>query len=332
MSDAKSTGLPIRVRANLFTSLAGLETAGLPADKAFALLRLPGAAQGRLDQACRQIARGSDIATAGERSGLFTSLEVSVLRAALHAGSPAATYRRLAEIYTEQAQQIAAIKSRLALPLLVVIVALLTQPLPGLVSGALSGAAYVWQVLSPLAMLAGMYFLLAGLKAWLAHAPNSPVKTHMARLLTRVPLFGAMHVRRNHRDFYASLALMLEAGIPLLDALPKAVETVSNRVIREDLSRIHGRMLQRATFAQAIGKRAYPGNAQVIGYVQTGETSGTLPEMLTRFVQSETNDISQFQREAATWLPRLVYGLVLLWMAYGVLTGSAFMPHVPQGL
>ncbi len=326
MRPASVKPLSIQVRATLFASLAGLELAALPADKAFALLRLPGAGQARLDQAYKLISQGVDVATAGETSALFTPLESSVLRAALHAGSPAATYRRLADAYIEQAQQIAAIKSRLALPFLVLCVAWLLNPLPSLIAGAISGVGYAWQVLSPLIALLGLYFLSVRFKQWLARAPVSSVQNLLDHFLLRVPLFGAMQVRRNHRDFYASLALMLDAGIPLFDALPKALDAISNSVLREDYSRVLKSVMRGDTLAQAVSTLRYGGNAQVVGYIHTGEASGTLPEMLSRFVRSETDVVTRFHQQAATWIPRMVYGLVMCWMAYGLLAGSAFMP------
>lgn len=324
--------LPIQTRANLFNSLAGMEKAGLPVDRAVALLRLPGNAQARLVLFKRLLARGADIATAGESSGLFSPMEVSVLRAALHAGSPATSYRRLADNYAQQAQQIAAIKSRMLFPLLIFMIALCVNPLPGLITGTLSGGGYLLQVLSPLLLLLGLFFLATRLKAWFEQASPTPQQRWIAQQLTRVPVFGAMHVRRNNRDFFASLALMLEAGIPMFDALPKAVETISNVCIRADFSRIKAHMAQGATLAQAMGKIPSIGNAQVIGYIQSGEASGTLPEMLLRFANAETGAIAHFQQQTAAWLPRLAYGLVMLWMAYSILSSAAFMPHVPQDL
>ena len=211
------------------------------------------------------------------------------------------------------------------------IVALVVQPLPSLVSGAISGGGYLLQVLRPLAVLFGLYYLATRLKIWFARVPATPMHAWIARQLTQAPLFGTMHVRRNNRDFFASMALLLEAGVPMVDALPKAVETIDNCVIREDFSRIKPQMQQGATLAQAVEHLTYAGNTQVIGYIQTGESSGTLPEMLLRFADAETVAIKYFQQEVVAWLPRIVYGLLVLWMAYSILGVSAFMPNLSQG-
>lgn len=332
MTQARTEPLTFQVRADLFNHLAAMEKAGLPVDKAVALLRVPGAGQARLEKLRAWMSRGADIATAGEKSALFTPLEVGFVRAALHAGSPATTYRRLADSYTQQAQQIAAIKSRLRLPLLVFTMALLLQPLPKLFAGSLSGDGYLLHVLRPLALLLTLFFLARRLKFWFGQIPATPTQAWIAQRLTRLPVFGAMHVRRNNRDFFSNLALLLEAGVPMFDALPKAVDTVSNCVMREDFSLIKQQMVGGATLEQAVEQLSYVGNAQVIGYIRTGETSGTLPEMLLRFAKAETDVITHFQQQVTAWLPRVVYGVIMLWMAYGILAGSAFMPQVPKEL
>src|SRR5471032_2733284 len=107
--------LTLRTRAELYSQLAALETAGLPPDKAFALLRVRPEAQPRLGVARKLLAAGQDPALAGEKSRLFSKLEVALVRAALAAGSPARVYRRLGELYTARAMQLAAFKSRLLL-------------------------------------------------------------------------------------------------------------------------------------------------------------------------------------------------------------------------
>ena len=332
MSHATAKPLPLKIRADLFNGLATMEQSGLPPAQALGVLRLAGKAQARVERMRQLISRGAGIASAGAQSGLFTPFEVSVVRAATQAGSPAATYRRLADSYKEQAQQRASLQSRLSLPLLVLVLALCIQPLPSLVAGAISGAGYVWQILRPLLLLASLYFVWAWLNVWTMQSQATPMRIWCARQATLLPLFGAMHVRQQNREFFSSMALLLEAGIPLLDALPKAVETINNCVIRADFARLKHLVSIGNTFAQAVEKLSSLGNVQAIDYIQTGETSGTLPEMLSRFVMAESEAITRFQREVGTWLPRMIYGLLMLWMAYGILTGAGFMPNLPPEL
>lgn len=324
--------LPFQARADLYNGLAAMEKSGLPALQAFAVIRLPGNAQARAEQMRKLLGRGADIASAGASSGLFTPFEAKLLRAAIQAGSPGASYQRLAATYTAQATQVAAFKSRLLLPGLILLIALCVQPLPSLVAGTLSTAAYVWQVLRPLLLIAGLFWFLPWLKNRFEQAQVTPMQSKISHGLTRLPLFGAMQVRRNNGDFFSSLALLLEAGVPMFDALPTAVETIGNSAIRADYAYLKPRMTQGASLAQALAKSGYLGNDQVLGYIQTGESSGTLPEMLQRFAQAESDAVSRYQQQLAAWLPRVIYVMLAVWMAYGILSSGAFMPHLPEEL
>jgi general secretion pathway protein F len=299
-----------------------MEQTGLPAGKAFSLLKLPGD-QKQLIETRKLQSRGMDIATAGAKSGLFTLLESRLLCAALTAGSPVSTYQRLASTYAAKAQQTAAIRSRMVMPTLVFVIALLVQPLSALVAGSLSMGAYVWHILQPLFALTGLYFFVAWLSRW--HT-----------LLLRVPLFGPMHLRHNVADFVHSLALLLEAGVPMFDALPEAVSSVDNGIIRNRFAAIKAHMVKGVTLADALASvlalLEYPGSDQLIAFIQSGEASGKLPEMLQRMADSETAAVQNFQQQTTIWLPRLIYGCVALWVGYGMVTGNAFMLQVPQAL
>ena len=127
--------LPLRLRAELFTQLAQLETSGLPFDRSLALLQIGDESAARLHAMKQRVARGEVLAMAGEKSGVFTRLEARLIHAAWNAGSPAGVYRRLAELYTQRAMQLATMKSRMALPAIVLLMALLIQPLPTVSAG-----------------------------------------------------------------------------------------------------------------------------------------------------------------------------------------------------
>lgn len=332
MATSNHTSLSYTLRADLFTHLATMEKAGLPTDKSFASLRLPAPAASRVEAARKLLARGKDIATAGLQSGLFNELEVHVVRAAASAGSPARTYQRLAESYTQKARQAKAIKSRMTLPMFIFTLSLFLQPLPAFITGSITPAAYLWSCLRPILFLLAVYCVFKIFIVWLNTSAPAVIRHVLENRLTTIPVFGAMHVRRNARDFFESLGLMLEAGIPMFDALPKACMTVSNQQIQSEFSRILPKMKQGATLAEALSSLNYLGEKHAIELIKTGESSGTLPEMLWRHANMETEAVMHFQQQVADWIPRIVYGVVMLWMAYSILTSGAFMPHVPDEL
>ena len=317
--------LPYRIRAELFAQLSKMESAGLPFDRALSVLHLAEAGQERLVSMLALLKR-HDFATAGERSGLFTRLEARLIHAAVSTGSPAHMYSRLAECYTARAMQLATMKSRMVMPAGVFLLALIIEPLPGLVSGSLGVFAYLFQVLRPLLVVGAVLFAAR----WWFLRPVDAAKQKSASSHCSIPLLGRLIVRQNVRDYFESLALMLEAGLPMLDALPLALDTISEPPIRRDFSRVLPRVTKGATLSQAVADLGFLGCAhsrqRLISFIHTGEQSGTLPEMLLRHTTMENSAINDSFELLATWVPRVVYALVALWMISGIFSAPVFAP------
>ncbi|MES2298471.1 MAG: type II secretion system F family protein [Pseudomonadota bacterium] len=324
--------LPYRIRADLFAHLGAMEHAGLAPQQAFALLRLPGQSQPRLVKARALLARGDNPALAGLKSGLFTVFEASLLRAALCAGSPAPTYKRLSAHYARKAQQLGLIKARMTLPVATLVLALFVQPLPQLFSGALSLSGAVWHALRPLLLLSLLALLCVHGSAWFLSGGAGAARSSVERIVLALPLFGPMHIRRNARDFFESLALLLEAGVPMFEALPTATDTVNNSVLRAQFARILPALRGGAPLAQALDCLTLSDPQRLLAFVQAGESSGTLPEMILRHVDMETEAIDLFQRQLADWLPRILYACVAAWMASSLLGAGRIGAPVPVDL
>jgi general secretion pathway protein F len=298
----------------MFAHLAAMEKAGLSAELAFAALHLNGA-QERVQRVCKLLSQGIDIASAGSRAGLFTVLETRLVRAACCAGSPAITYQRLAARYQQQVRLVSSMKTKIAMPLLILLIALLVQPLPALVSGAMNAGQYLLFVCRPFVLLAGLFLVCRFLSSRLSTPTDHPtfIQQTLTALLTRIPFVGTMLVRRNVRDFYENLALLLEAGIPMLEAVPIAVDTISLCTMRAEVRQIQAKVERGMTLTQAVCGQP------IESFVQTGEGSGKLPEMLLRFVDEESETLARHQTQLAEWLPRLFYLCIVAWMSYTLL-------------
>jgi general secretion pathway protein F len=323
--------LPYQVRADLFTHLAAMEKSGLPPDKAYALLRLPGAAQARLLAMRKLLARGADPASAGSRSGLFTPLEAALLHAAQAGGSPAPTYKRLADNYALKASQLMQMKARMAKPALMLVAALFIGPLPQLAAGTLGPGAYLWHALRPMLLLAVLGMAALRAPMWFLSGRAGSLRMPIERLLLKLPGFGPAHARRNARDFFESLALLLEAGMPMFEALPTSLATINNSLLRTEFGALLPAMKRGATLAAAVVELRLIDTERLSAFVLTGEASGTLPEMLMRHVASETERINLFQQQLADWLPRIAYAVVAGWMVSQLLGGGG-APSMPPEL
>ena len=97
----------------------------------------------------------------------------------------------------------------------------------------------------------------------------------------RVPLFGPLIRKAVMARTCRTLSVLLNAGIPLLEAMETVARVSGNKVIEAALTRATRQMQDGGTIAGALRQTGeFPG--MVIQLVGTGEESGTLPAMLAR--------------------------------------------------
>jgi type II secretory pathway component PulF len=329
---ARIRPLSAQQRGDLYVQLAALEDAGLPRAQAVGLARVAGVR--RFPDAVRelqaQLLSGSDIATAGEHCGLFSGFDVALLRAALAGGDLANTYRRLAEHYAARARRIRAVKSRLVLPAAVLMLSLFIQPLPDMVLGRIDAFAYLRLSVFRLLQIGFAAYLLFRIPGWLREGFLQPLKPHADLLRLRLPLFGKMNQRRNLRDFFAALGLLLEAGVPMAEGAAKALDTMHNRHVREGFTSLPGTLAGGRSLTEALKALPFPGSPEAMQLISAGEVAGRLPEMLRRHCAREDEAIDGFDTQVAEWLPRLVYAAVIAMLASAVLSSGAFMPSADR--
>lgn len=313
-----------QIRAQIHAQLAALERAGLPVADAVGMLRLP-REQDRVARVVRDLRRGQSLADAGASAGLFTPLETAVLRAAILAGSPAAAHERLGASAAARARRIAQMQARLLMPLAVLAIALFVQPLPALISGSIGVGAYLWQSVGTLLLLAGCFAALQQVVKRHRDRSDGPGRIAIEQLLLRLPVIGDLLVRGQAQTFFENLALLLESGVSMFSALPVASATLNLRTLRAQFDQLLPLMQAGASLSNAARTLDCLGNPAVIGMIATGEGSGTLPELLKRYAQGEGKLVSERQEMLATWIPRIVYAVILAWMASSLIGGAGQM-------
>ena len=323
--------LDLRSRAGLFAHLGAMERAGVPIDRALASLSLGVRHETAVKRLRQMVGNGRDLASSGQLSGVFTPLESALVRAAQEAGALAHIYEQLAQRYDEQARHAAELKSRLLLPAGVLLLALAVKPLPALVAGNLSAAGYLAAVLLPVLWLSILLFGARALwRRWQQRRTDQPGP--FDDLLLAMPVLGSLQRRADMRNFCDSLGLLLEAGMPVLDALPRASSAVSNARLRRDFANLAPRVAAGQSLVRAFDGLSFPGKAMLIGVLNTGEATGRPGEALLRFARLQAQQLATNQQMLASWAPRLFYLAVAIWMAYGLLTGGGFFPALPAEL
>ncbi|MBG0841887.1 type II secretion system F family protein [Ectopseudomonas toyotomiensis] len=323
--------LDLRSRAGLFAHLGAMERAGVPIDRALFSLDLGTRHEAAVKRLRQMVGGGRDLASSGQLSGVFTPLESGLIRAAQEAGALAHVYEQLAQRYDEQARHAAELKSRLLLPAGVLLLALAVKPLPSLVAGSLSGAGYLAAVLLPVLWLAALLFGARALwRRWQQWRSDQPGPLN--DLLLALPILGSLQLRADIRNFCDSLGLLLEAGMPVLDALPRACNAVTNARLRRDFANLAPRVAAGQSLVRAFDGLSLHGKAMLIGVLNTGEATGRPGEALLRFARLQAQQLAASQQMLASWAPRLFYLAVAGWMAYGLLTGGGFFPALPAEL
>lgn len=306
--------------------LAALERAGLPTEHAFASLKRSADVAVRRDAMIKHLRRGKPIAKAGLLSGLFTPLESTLVAAACASGSPANTYQRIGEQAALHARLNQQVRAQLIKPALLLILSLLISPLPSLVAGQLRLGAYLLSAIWPLLWIGAL--LRIGLWIWqgIAQNPEHPLTS----LVLYLPGLGKWYLRSQQRHFLASLAMLLEAGVSVFDAIESALATVHCARLRK--TRILRHLEQGQTLSQSISHYAWLNDPSIIALIHTGEASGRLPEMLARIADELTTELTHAATQLAAWLPRMIYLAVALWIAWQLLASPAFSPQLPEAL
>ena len=218
------------------------------------------------------------------------------------------------------------------MPLIILLLAIVIQPLPNLVSGQLTWGWYFSATVGFILQLGLFSWVIWHLPRWLRHYVFKPIGLEILvdKLQLSIPYWSQWYIRRTLRNFMRSLGLMLQAGLPILEALPKAYEIVDNFIIRQHLQQIIIQLQRGQTFAEAI-LAVKEINPVIIQLVTTGEHSGSLAEMMLHYAKLESEAIAiHNDMLVAAWLPRLAYTLVVLWIVYGLFTSNPLTPSLPK--
>lgn len=153
--------------------------------------------------------------------------------------------------------------------------------------------------------------LLVGLR-WLLSRPGPRLKWH--RSITGWPFIGKLSKTVNSSQFAATVSLLINSGVPLVDALRIASEVVPNDWWRERLQSVRNRVQEGRSLNRAMEEAGgFP--PMMLAMVASGEASGELDSMLERVA-----DAAEQEQEAAIGtVMGLFEPLVLIIMGVSVL-------------
>lgn len=272
----------------------------------------------------------------------FSKLYVSMVRAGEAAGQLETTLENLA-LFMEKAERIAGrIKSAMAYPAVVLVVALVItsflliflvpkfadifgdmlpgQDLPGLTQFVVAVSFWLKNnILIALGMLVGFVFLLRFVKKtkrggyWLDF------------MFFKTPPFAALVVRSSVARVSRTLGTLMESGVSVLQALQIAGETSGNEVISRAIRRVHDAVKEGEGMSKPmIGTGVFP--PIVVSMVEVGEETGALPSMLIRVADVYEEEVDR----AVEALTSMIEPLMIVFLAgiVGTIVIAMFMPMI----
>jgi type IV pilus assembly protein PilC len=139
-------------------------------------------------------------------------------------------------------------------------------------------------------------------------------------ILLKVPSFGLLIRKINIARFCQTFGALYASGLPILQALNSATNTVSNRALHEALESINGYIRSGSPLSEAFNASGeFP--SMVVRMLKVGENSGNLTVVLDQVSEFYTNDVDEeVQKMIAMIEPSLtmVLGGMILWIAIGV--------------
>ena len=322
--------------------LASLVGSGLPLERALAALgdEAESQKQAHLVASLRaEVNAGLGLAKAmAQHPSEFSSLYTAVISAGEQGGNLGQVLGQLADDLQDQQTLKAKLLSASLYPAIVSLIALLIvifllstvvpqvaqvfsgsqRKLPGLTVAMLALSDFIrhhgWLVLFILALI--------GLGVQQA-MKQAALRIRFDAAFLRLPILGRLATGYNSARFASTLAMLTNAGVPILKALQSAADTLSNQAMREDVLEALVLVREGAPLAMALGqKKRFP---SLLGmFARLGEQTGQLPIMLQRAAQQLSADVQRRAMALATILEPLL--IVLMGGIVMVIVLAVLMP------
>ncbi|MGB0954543.1 MAG: type II secretion system inner membrane protein GspF [Panacagrimonas sp.] len=157
--------------------------------------------------------------------------------------------------------------------------------LPGLTIGliAMSDFLRAW----------GVYLAVAGVLAALGFSrmmKNDGFRRQVHQNQLRIPLIGRLVRGANTGRFTRTLGILFGSGVPILEAMRIGTEVVSNAPMREAIEAATIKVREGGSLARSLDQsKLFPPIA--IHLIASGESSGTLDEMLDRAAENQEREV-----------------------------------------
>ena len=344
--DIKLPGATKHVKARalaVFTrQMAGLINAGLPLMRTLAILieqtddkRL----QPALVQVQADVEAGSSFSAALARHPqTFPPLMLSIVKVGEAGGFLGSALGSIADNYQREAELHNKIRAAVTYPAVVLVIAIIgvlvmvtfvvpifdemfkglgsELPLPTQILVTLSKN--MWWVLPALVLV-----VIAFVIWWRANRHTEQYRRFVDPIKLKMPVFGKLTTKIAVARFARNLSMMLNAGVPIIQALAIVGQASNNWKIEQAVRDVQESIRQGRSFAAPLAKaEVFP--AMVPQMVSVGEESGTLVEMLSSIADFYEDEVETATAQLSSTIePVLIVGLGII---IGGMVISLYLP------
>lgn len=148
------------------------------------------------------------------------------------------------------------------------------------------------------------------LAVWYVKTPDG--REMFDRLLLRIPIVGMIIAQREMARFSRTMAISLDAGLPMFETMDLIIQTARNSVIRSALQDMRTQMVEgRGLFQSMASNELFP--ALLVQMVKVGEQVGTLSKDLTTVADMYEEDVDdRVDTLLSLMQPALLLGIGLI--------------------
>jgi type IV pilus assembly protein PilC len=287
----------------------------------------------------RDVERGSALSAAlAKHPKAFSRLYIAMVRSGETGGSLDVVLLRLATTIEKQVELRRKVKSAMTYPVVVGIIVILILmamlifvvpmfkgmyadlnaklPLPTMILLAVSNG---FKKFFPLVFL-GAGFGIWSLKRYVATPAG---RRQLDAFKLRVPVFGQLAHKTALARFSRSLAALVRAGVPILDALDIVAETAGNTVLAEAAADTQAAVKAGESLARPLEAHpVFP--PMVVQMIAVGEETGALDELLEKIADFYDSEVEATVDALTSLIEPLL--IVVMGVAVGGMVIALYMP------
>ena len=172
-------------------------------------------------------------------------------------------------------------------------------------------------ILIAIALLAGLIF---GFRMW---ARTEKARETLDKIKLRTPILGEIWIKYQVAQFSRILSTLLTGGIPLVQGLETAADSLGTVLLRRALDKV-GKLVRegQALSSSLNSTKVFPGLA--IDMIEVGESTGALPSMLTSVAEFYEEDVNTRMAAALSLIEPAIMIFMGLFVAFVLV--SLYLP------